>query len=83
MYLLQRCLCVKESVCCSIAANMLTACIVDLGHTKTSISCVKEGQLIPGTSFHMNYGGDNISSLLLELLKNQRKMKVGCDLMPA
>eukprot|EP01126_Amoeba_proteus_P049336 TRINITY_DN5765_c0_g1_i6.p1 TRINITY_DN5765_c0_g1~~TRINITY_DN5765_c0_g1_i6.p1 ORF type:complete len:492 (-),score=104.05 TRINITY_DN5765_c0_g1_i6:139-1614(-) len=68
------CICLqKESVCSSVAANKLTSCVVDVGHTKTSVSCVHGGQVIPGTSFHLLYGGDNITGFLLKLLKSQRE----------
>eukprot|EP01124_Arcella_intermedia_P015453 TRINITY_DN21958_c0_g1_i2.p1 TRINITY_DN21958_c0_g1~~TRINITY_DN21958_c0_g1_i2.p1 ORF type:complete len:818 (+),score=212.03 TRINITY_DN21958_c0_g1_i2:365-2455(+) len=59
----------KESVCVGIGIGKQTACVVNVGHTKTTVACVDEGDVIPGTTYHMNYGGDSITSLFLRLLK--------------
>jgi len=64
----------KDSVCASVGIGRQTACVVNIGHSKTSVSCVDEGDIIPGTSFHMNFGGDNITELLYELLSKQNEI---------
>jgi len=62
----------RESVCTSVSVGKLTSCIVDIGHTKTSISCVDNGEIILGTSFHMNFGGSNVTYLLSELFQKHQ-----------
>eukprot|EP01130_Rhizamoeba_saxonica_P014113 TRINITY_DN6118_c0_g1_i2.p1 TRINITY_DN6118_c0_g1~~TRINITY_DN6118_c0_g1_i2.p1 ORF type:complete len:545 (+),score=103.77 TRINITY_DN6118_c0_g1_i2:19-1653(+) len=62
----------KSSICSSFGSRLTSACVVDLGYHTSSISCVHEGILIPGTSFHMNFGGYHLNRLLLFLLKEQK-----------
>lgn len=45
-----------------------TACVVDIGDQKVSISCVEEGVSLPHTRIQMNYGGRDVTRFLLWLL---------------
>eukprot|EP01112_Ceratiomyxa_fruticulosa_P018566 TRINITY_DN5962_c0_g1_i5.p1 TRINITY_DN5962_c0_g1~~TRINITY_DN5962_c0_g1_i5.p1 ORF type:complete len:571 (+),score=123.60 TRINITY_DN5962_c0_g1_i5:643-2355(+) len=60
-----------ESVCATFGAGLTTALVVDIGDTKTSISCVEEGISLPLTRIHMNYGGEQIGKFLLWLLNRE------------
>ena len=33
----------QESVCAAFAAGLQTACVIDIGHEKTAISCIDDG----------------------------------------
>jgi hypothetical protein len=39
-------------VCSSASVGKLVSCIVDIGHTKTSVSCVDNGEIILGTRYY-------------------------------
>ena len=56
-------------MCSSYGASIASGCIVDIGASKTSVSCVEEGLIIPDTRLLLNYGGDDISELYLRLLE--------------
>ncbi|EPY53461.1 actin-like protein Arp8 [Schizosaccharomyces cryophilus OY26] len=59
---------VQESLCTSFGAGMSSACVVDVGAEKTSISCVEEGIVIPNSRINIKYGGDDITLLFAKLL---------------
>jgi actin-related protein 8 len=59
----------QESVCATFGAGIAHGCVVDVGASKTSISCVEEGLVLPETRMSLNYGGDDISELYLCLLE--------------
>jgi actin-related protein 8 len=64
----------KASVCAAIGAGHPSACVVDIGFSKTNIACVDDdGNVIPGTAFHFHYGGVDISRFFLYLLQNHQK----------
>jgi actin-related protein len=48
-----------------------SACVVDIGSQKISVCCVDDGIIIPKTIFKRNYGGDDISELLLRLMQTK------------
>ncbi|PRP82290.1 hypothetical protein PROFUN_10362, partial [Planoprotostelium fungivorum] len=62
-----------SSVCATFGFGVPTACVVDIGHQTTSISCVDEGLATPGSRIYMNYGGDNITRKLLWHLKHSER----------
>ena len=41
----------KESVCATFGSGLPSACIVDVGDQKTSISCVEDGVSIPNSRY--------------------------------
>ena len=69
----------QDAACASFQANTATACIVDLGHTKTSVSVVEEGCCIPCCCYHLPYGAHDISRVLLWLLQRGGWGGVGGD----
>ncbi|KAL6080586.1 Actin-related protein 8 [Balamuthia mandrillaris] len=63
----------QESVCTTFGSGVTTACVVDVGHQKTSISCVEDGYCLPAARVTMPFGGYDISRFLLWLLKTSTK----------
>ena len=43
----------QESVSATFAAGVQSACVVDIGHQKISVSCVEEGISLPSTRFFL------------------------------
>lgn len=41
--------CFQESLCVTFGAGLSSACVVDIGATKTSIACVEEGLVLAET----------------------------------
>ena len=60
-----------ESIMSSYAMGAQTACIVDIGSSKTSVCCVDDGVIINKTIIKKNFGGDDISELLYRLIKTK------------
>ncbi|OLL24237.1 putative actin-related protein 8 [Neolecta irregularis DAH-3] len=58
----------QESVSVTFGAGISSACVVDIGAQKTSISCVDEGMCISDSRIDMKYGGDDITELFTKLL---------------
>ena len=49
----------QESICATFGAGISTACVIDIGASKTSITCVEEGLILPETrSVHSNFCGE-------------------------
>lgn len=61
----------QESLCACFGAGLGTACVVDLGASKTSVSCVEEGWIIPDTRIQLAIGGDDITTVLTGMLRKQ------------
>jgi actin-related protein 8 len=59
----------QEGLSASFAAGLPSACIIDIGAAKTSISCVDEGMVINDTRMVQGYGGDDITELFLQVAK--------------
>ncbi|KAF3940077.1 hypothetical protein ABW19_dt0201028 [Dactylella cylindrospora] len=58
----------QESVAATYGAGFSSACIVDIGAQKTSISCVEEGMVIPDSRLNLNYGGDDVTGAFMQML---------------
>ncbi|KDQ13053.1 hypothetical protein BOTBODRAFT_160982 [Botryobasidium botryosum FD-172 SS1] len=58
----------QEAICAAFGAGLSTACVIDIGAVKTSVSCVEEGLVLPETRIALNYGGDDITEFLAVLL---------------
>jgi actin-related protein 8 len=43
----------QESVCATFGSGLMSACVVDIGDQKTSISCVDEGLCLPNTRYFL------------------------------
>jgi actin-related protein 8 len=51
----------QESVCATFGSGVSSACVVDVGDQKTSVSCVEDGLCQPPTRLVLHYGGSDIS----------------------
>ncbi|KAJ6256124.1 hypothetical protein Dda_9216 [Drechslerella dactyloides] len=58
----------QESVAATYGAGFSSACIVDIGAQKTSISCVEEGMVIPDSRLNIKYGGDDVTTVFTQML---------------
>jgi actin-related protein len=61
----------NESVMATYAMAAQTACVVDIGSQKISVCCVDDGVVLPKTFTKRNFGGDDISELLLRLINSK------------
>ena len=57
-----------ESVMATFAMALPTACVVDIGSSKTSVCCIEEGIIITKSIVRKHFGGDELTSLLMRLL---------------
>eukprot|EP00741_Cyanophora_paradoxa_P009884 tig00001694_g9574.t1 len=60
----------QEAVCACYGVGLSTACVVDLGHEKTSVAVVDEGAVAPAARLHMPYGGADLARLMLWLWRS-------------
>jgi len=51
----------QESVCATFGTGIGSACVVDVGDQKTSVSCVEDGLSQPATRLVMQFGGADIT----------------------
>ena len=63
---------IQESVAAVYGHGLVTGCVVDIGDQKISVCCVEEGTSLPNTRISLDFGGHDISRLLLFLLKNSK-----------
>ncbi|KAI9292482.1 actin-like ATPase domain-containing protein [Neoconidiobolus thromboides FSU 785] len=59
---------IQESVAAAFGAGLSQACVVNIGATRTNVSCVEDGAIIAKSRISLPYGGDDITKLLFELL---------------
>lgn len=59
----------QESVCATYGCGTATACVVDIGHEKTSICCVEDGISHKSTRMCLDVGGRDITRVFAGLLK--------------
>lgn len=57
-----------EPVAASYAMGIAVCCVIDLGHTQTTVQCVEEGVVINNSIIKKRYGGRDIGELLYRLL---------------
>lgn len=62
---------IQESVAATFGTGTSSACVVDVGAQKTSISCVDEGIIISDSRVYLPYGGDHITEAFTKLLLQQ------------
>ncbi|CAG2103035.1 unnamed protein product [Medioppia subpectinata] len=67
----QSCLLIHEAVCATFGAGLSTACVVDVGHEKTSICCIEDGFGSRNTRLTLEYGGSDITQVFHYLLKQK------------
>ncbi|KAJ3020601.1 actin-like protein arp8 [Thoreauomyces humboldtii] len=58
----------QESVGATYGAGLSTACVVDIGAQKTTISCIEDGLCQPHTRINLKHGGDDVTAFLMKLL---------------
>lgn len=59
---------IQESVGATFGAGISSACVVDVGAQKISISCVDEGMCLPDSRVNMKFGGDNVTLFYSKVL---------------
>lgn len=55
---------VKESVASTFGAGLSTACVVDIGASKTTVACIEDGLLVPSSLFILNWGSRDIEDAI-------------------
>ena len=60
---------VQSSVCATYGAGLVTACVVDVGHSRTCISCVDDGTSLPASRRMAPYGFSDVGRLVGWLLR--------------
>ncbi|KAK9459618.1 uncharacterized protein V1516DRAFT_708637 [Lipomyces oligophaga] len=60
---------IQESVAATFGAGISSACVVDIGAQKTSISCVDDGMCVADSRVNLSYGGDDITLAMTKLLQ--------------
>lgn len=60
---------IQESTAATFGAGVSTACVVDVGAEKTSITCVEEGMCITDSRVNLKYGGDDVTVALSRLFQ--------------
>jgi actin-related protein 8 len=58
----------QESTAATYGAGMSSACVIHAGGERISISCVDEGLLLQETRMHLDYGGEDVTQFLHQLL---------------
>ncbi|KAI9100995.1 hypothetical protein DFS34DRAFT_676290 [Phlyctochytrium arcticum] len=58
----------QESVAATFGAGVPTACVIDIGAQKTSVSCIEDGVCIPDARVNVKYGGDDMTAFLMKVL---------------
>jgi len=58
------CFVVQDHVAATFGAGLASACVVDVGDQKTSVSCVEDGVSLPSSRIQLGYGGSDITQLL-------------------
>ena len=57
------CFLIQSDVAATFGSGVASACVVDVGAEKTSVSCVEDGVSHPETRIHLDYGGNDISAV--------------------
>ncbi|XP_065564807.1 actin-related protein 8-like isoform X3 [Artemia franciscana] len=63
------CFLVQDHVCATAGSGVPTACVIDIGDQKTSVSCVDECVSIKQSRMKMEYGGSDITQAFFWLLR--------------
>ncbi|GAA96764.1 uncharacterized protein L969DRAFT_90691 [Mixia osmundae IAM 14324] len=59
----------QESLCVTFGAGLSSACVVDMGAQKVSVSCVEDGLVLSDTRITLAYGGDDVTRVFFDLLQ--------------
>ncbi|XP_002730533.1 actin-related protein 8-like [Saccoglossus kowalevskii] len=71
---------IQESVCATFGSGVQSACVVDIGDQKTSISCVEDGLSHRNTRLRLSFGGSDITRCFAWLLSRVYFPYKECDL---
>jgi len=63
------CFLVQDHVASTFGAGLGTACVVDLGDQKTSVSCVEDALSQRATRIRLDYGGSDVTQMFHYLLQ--------------
>ncbi|ANB12697.1 Arp8p [Sugiyamaella lignohabitans] len=58
----------QEAIATTFGAGISSACIIDVGAQKTSITCVEEGMCIPDSRVNLKFGGDDVTLAFIKYL---------------
>jgi len=70
----------QESVCATYGCGVSSAVVIDVGHQKTSVSCVDDGISLDLTRITFDFGGDDVTRMFHKLLLKSGFPKKSCDL---
>ncbi|RZF39990.1 hypothetical protein LSTR_LSTR002393 [Laodelphax striatellus] len=73
------CFLIQDHVAATFGAGLGCACVVDVGHQKTSVSCVEDGISHPTTRVRLGYGGGDITQAFHWLLQKCAFPYKTCD----
>jgi actin-related protein 8 len=59
---------VQESLMATFGAGYSSACIVDIGAQKTSISCVEDGMIFEDSRVNIKYGGRDVTDTFIKMM---------------
>lgn len=59
---------IQESLAASFGCGVMTACIVDIGDQKTSVSCVEDGMIVENSRVNLKMGGQDITNLFVKMM---------------
>lgn len=59
----------QEDVAATFGSGNSVACVVDIGHEKTCVSCVEDATSHPRTRLVMQYGSRHVTNVLMQLCK--------------
>jgi actin-related protein len=61
----------QESVLACYALSLSTACVVDIGATKTTVCCIEDGIMLPRSVIRKDFGGNDQTELMMRLLRSE------------
>lgn len=67
-------------MCATFGAGIGSACVIDVGDQKVSVSCVEDGLSLPATRVTMKFGGSDITRCFHWLLGRINFPFEDCDL---
>ena len=73
-------MCHVDSVCTTFGAGIATACVVNIGHSTTSVCCVEDGISIAFTRVQLNYGGSDIARMFFHCMQEVQFPYKECSL---
>ncbi|CAB3385566.1 Hypothetical predicted protein [Cloeon dipterum] len=73
------CFLVQDHVAATFGAGLGSACVIDVGDQKTSISCVDDGMSQPSTRIRLDYGGGDVTVVYFWLLQKCSFPHKGCN----